>query len=75
MVRLVDCEGEDAVRNTALIYINRFSDWLFIMGRWISKTLVDEEVMWQPLGKRRAETGVSEMLNKMKHNDSHFDDI
>ncbi len=75
MVRLVDCEGEDAVRNTALIYINRFSDWLFIMSRWISKTLVDEEVMWQPLGKRGAETGVSEMLNKMKHNDSLFDDI
>jgi cob(I)alamin adenosyltransferase len=75
MVRLIDCEGEDAVRNTTLIYINRFSDWLFIMSRWISKTLVGEETMWQPLGKRGTESGISEMLNKMRQNDSHFDDI
>ena len=75
MVRLNDAEGENAVRNTTLVYINRFSDWLFVMGRWVSKILVNEETLWQPLGKRGAESGVSEMLQKMRQNDSHFDDI
>ena len=75
MVRLNESEGENAIRNTSLVYINRFSDWLFVMGRWITKMLVCEETLWQPLGKRGAESGVSEMLNKMRQNDSLFDDI
>jgi len=75
MVNLIDCEGEEAVRTTSLVYINRFSDWLFIMSRWISKRLAGEETMWQPLGKRGSESGVSKMLEKMRQNDSHFDEI
>jgi cob(I)alamin adenosyltransferase len=75
MVRLKDSEGENAVRKISLIYINRFSDWLFIMSRWISKMLVSEETLWQPLGKRGAESGVADMLQKMRQNDSQYDDI
>lgn len=75
MVRLNDAEGDNAVRNTTLVYINRFSDWLFVMGRWVSKILVNEETLWQPLGKRGSESGVSVMLQKMRQNDSHFDEI
>ncbi len=75
MVRLNDSEGENAVRKITLIYINRFSDWLFIMSRWISKMLVGEETLWQPLGKRGAESGVADMLQKMRQNDSQLDEI
>jgi cob(I)alamin adenosyltransferase len=75
MVRLKDSEGENAVRKISLIYINRFSDWLFIMSRWISKMLVGEETLWQPLGKRGAESGVADMLQKMRQNDSQLDDL
>lgn len=75
MVRLNDSEGENAVRKITLIYINRFSDWLFIMSRWISKMLVGEETLWQPLGKRGAESGVTDMLQKMRQNDSQLDEI
>lgn len=75
MVRLSESEGEESVRKVALVYVNRFSDWLFIMSRWVSKMLVGEETLWQPLGKRGAQAGVSEMLEKMRQNDSHFDEI
>ena len=75
MVRLNDSEGENAVSKISLIYINRFSDWLFIMSRWISKMLVGEETLWQPLGKRGAESGVTDMLQKMRQNDSQLDNL
>jgi cob(I)alamin adenosyltransferase len=75
MIRLNESEGENSVRTTSLVYINRFSDWLFIMGRWIAKMLVCEETLWQPLGKRGAESGVSNILQTMRQNDSHFDEI
>jgi hypothetical protein len=75
MVRLNDSEGENAVSKVSLIYINRFSDWLFIMSRWISKMLVSEETLWQPLGKRGAESGITDMLQKMRQNDSQLDDL
>ena len=75
MVRLNDLEGENAVSNISLIYINRFSDWLFIMSRWISKMLVSEETLWQPLGKRGAESGITDILQKMRQTDSQYDDI
>jgi hypothetical protein len=45
------------------------------MSRWISKMLVDEETLWQPLGKRGAESGVTDMLQKMRQNDSQLDDL
>jgi hypothetical protein len=45
------------------------------MSRWISKMLVGEETLWQPLGKRGAESGVADMLQKMRQNDSQYDDI
>ncbi len=44
--------GEDSVRIEIISYLNRLSDWLFVMGRWISAKCGDKEVLWTPLGLR-----------------------
>ena len=73
MVHLLKSEGEDAVRPLALVYVNRLSDWLFVMGRWVSMMLNEEETLWVPLGKRPAEKGVAHRVNQMKANDEDFE--
>ena len=35
VLRLLESEGEGSVRPLVLIYLNRLSDWLFVLGRWI----------------------------------------
>ena len=49
-------EGEGSVRDEVICYLNRISDWLFVMGRWIAKNTGEEEVLWTPLGKRDTES-------------------
>jgi len=51
-VRLVQIEGEGAVRPVVLAYLNRLSDWLFVACRHSSFTLGEEEVLWEPLSSR-----------------------
>ncbi|MDB4604924.1 cob(I)yrinic acid a,c-diamide adenosyltransferase [bacterium] len=75
MVRLLDHEGEGAVRALTLVYINRFSDWLFILGRWVSLQLNHDESLWVPLGKRPAEQGVAGRVRMMRSNDDDFTDL
>lgn len=45
VVRLRQEEGD--VRPETQIYLNRLSDWLFVMGRAISQKLNVPEVLWQ----------------------------
>ena len=54
--RLRSVEGEGSVRDEVICYLNRISDWLFVLGRWIAKNTGEEEVLWTPLGKRDAES-------------------
>ena len=75
MVALLDSEGEHAIRPTALVYINRLSDWLFVMSRWVSEMLGEDETLWLPLGKRSSEKGVADRVNKMRSNDDDFSDL
>ena len=49
-------EGEGSVRDEVICYLNRISDWLFVMGRWIAKNTGEEEVLLTPLGKRDAKS-------------------
>ena len=51
-MRLREKEGEDAVRDVVIAYLNRLSDWLFVLIRWITMILGEDEVLWEPLGKR-----------------------
>ncbi|MCH9688194.1 MAG: cob(I)yrinic acid a,c-diamide adenosyltransferase [Deltaproteobacteria bacterium] len=46
-VLLSDTEGEQ-VRPEALRYLNRLSDYFFVLGRAIAHRLGDEETMWTP---------------------------
>ncbi|MBF70983.1 MAG: cobalamin adenosyltransferase, partial [Euryarchaeota archaeon] len=45
-------EGENAIRTEIICYLNRLSDWLFVLGRWVSLKNNEVEVLWTPLGKR-----------------------
>ena len=38
---------EEPIRSEVRVYLNRLSDWLFIMSRCISKELSVSEVLWQ----------------------------
>tara|TARA_Y100001960_G_C14607295_1_gene793914 strand:- start:67 stop:684 length:618 start_codon:yes stop_codon:yes gene_type:complete len=49
-------EGEGSVRDEVISYLNRVSDWLFVLGRWIAKNTGEEESLWIPLGKRETES-------------------
>ena len=49
---LRETDGDDAVRGEVVSYLNRLSDWMFVLGRWISRIAGEEEVLWTPLGKR-----------------------
>ena len=73
IVRLVDHEGEDAVRPLVLVYVNRLSDWFFVMGRWVSMMLNEPEALWVPLGKRPAEKGIAHRVDQMRANDEDID--
>lgn len=45
--RLADTEGE-TVRPEALRYLNRLSDYLFVLGRAVAHRLGDAETLWHP---------------------------
>ncbi|MAV60139.1 MAG: ATP:cob(I)alamin adenosyltransferase [Marine Group II euryarchaeote MED-G38] len=49
---MLENEGEGSVRIEIISYLNRLSDWMFVMGRWISAKSQEEEVLWTPLGLR-----------------------
>lgn len=45
---MVHLNEEEPVNNQALIYINRLSDYLFLLSRTVNKALASEEVQWLP---------------------------
>lgn len=42
------------LRNTVVVYLNRLSDWLFVLARWLTLKQGEDETLWVPLGKRVA---------------------
>jgi len=54
--RLRDIEGDGSVRDEVICYLNRISDWLFVLGRWIAKNTGENETLWTPLGKREPQS-------------------
>lgn len=75
MVSLREAEGDDAVRNLALVYVNRLSDWCFVMGRWCALRLGEDEVLWKPLGHRGPEDGIGGMLRLQRQHDDDVADV
>lgn len=49
---IISIDGEDAIRTEIICYLNRLSDWLFVLGRWFTEKNREVEVLWTPLGKR-----------------------
>ena len=75
MVALRESEGGDSVRDLALVYVNRLSDWCFVMGRWCALRLGGEEVLWKPLGRRGPEDGIGGMLRLQRQHDDDVADV
>ena len=72
MVRLLNVEGDGSVRKLALIYVNRLSDWLFVLGRWVCHFLGHSESLWEPLAKRELSDGITDLIKKINSNDNDF---
>ena len=70
IVKLREHEGEHSVRPLVLTYVNRLSDWLFVMSRWITAVLGEEEMLWQPLGKRGKEDGIANSILRQAEHDA-----
>lgn len=75
VIHLNDHEGEGAVRPIVMVYLNRLSDWLFVLGRWVSTLLNEQETLWVPLGKRPAERGVAHRVAQMRSNDEDLSSL
>jgi cob(I)alamin adenosyltransferase len=45
--------GADAVRAVLLAWVNRLSDLLFVLSRWVTHQLGETEVLWRPVEERR----------------------
>lgn len=48
---VVHLAGQEPIRDEARIYLNRLSDWLFVIGRVIAKRLQVKEILWKQAGK------------------------
>lgn len=46
--RLIDLHNEAPQRSEVLVYLNRLSDWLFVMGRVAAVRRGHAEVLWRP---------------------------
>ena len=57
---------KDEMRPLSLQYVNRLSDWIFVLTRWVSFRLGEEETLWTPKGKREA--GIVEMTKRQSEN-------
>ena len=66
LIKLVHDEGEDSVRPFVKEYFNRLSDWLFILARWVSIRLVEDEFLWIPIAKRSEEKSISELIENQQ---------
>jgi len=72
VIRLKEHEGEGSVRPVVQVYLNRLSDWLFVLGRWVTSGLGHDETLWQPLGKRGPESGVADRIRRLHASDDDF---
>ena len=75
VLRLKQTEGDASVRPIVQVYLNRLSDWLFVLGRWVTSGLGHDETLWQPLGKRGSETGVAKRIRQLYASDDDFADL
>ncbi len=66
LIKLIHEEGEDSVRIFVKEYMNRLSDWLFVLIRWVSNRLGEEEFLWVPKEKRIDKKSISEIIENQQ---------
>ncbi len=66
LVQLIEEEGKTSVRQFIQEYFNRLSDWLFIMSRWISVRLGEDENLWIPVEKRGTLNTITETIERQQ---------
>jgi cob(I)alamin adenosyltransferase len=44
---MVALAAEETISNVGRQYLNRLSDLLFVLGRWLNKTAGGSDVLWQ----------------------------
>lgn len=66
LIQLMNEEGENSVRVFIKEYFNRLSDWLFILARWVSIRLDEEEFLWVPIEKRGDEPSISGIIERQQ---------
>ena len=49
--------SEADVGDGCLVYLNRLSDLLFVLARWVAKSLGERELLWQQRSRRDPEGG------------------
>ena len=72
MVRLVNLEGEESVRKLALVYVNRLSDWFFVMGRWVCACFGSFRIIVGAFSRRNQSDGIADLIKKINSNDNDF---
>ncbi len=64
----------NGARPEVLVYINRLSDWCFVLGRWCSHRLGEAEVAWPPCPTWFGD-GVSGMLRRQRDHDTDVEGL
>jgi len=57
---------KDQMRPLTLQYVNRLSDWIFVLTRWVSNRLGEDESLWVPKGKRGS--GAADLTRRQNAN-------
>lgn len=66
--RLVELDELEGLRPFPLAYINRLSDWCFVLARWLTKRLGGQEVLWKPIAERGSKETKKKQITS-KHDD------
>lgn len=49
--KIVDLANTEKINQNSLIYINRLSDWLFVLARYVNNKENAKEIIWKGRGK------------------------
>ena len=67
---------EDGVRPFSIAYINRLSDWCFVLARWLTSRIGGQEVLWKPIAERGGgEANKARMISGHDDVDSALEDL
>ena len=75
LMTIEDNEGDNSIRTDVRVYINRLSDWFFVLARWVTKNLGQQETLWKPLANRQGSTNVVNMIRKINVKERDYESL